>query len=92
MSTPRRHFLRQFAAGSAITPLAASALGQTVPVTELARRPLPAAPKSPNEKIRIATIGMGIIGFIDTDTALKVPGVELVAVADAYSRSLIERM
>ena len=85
MSTPRRHFLRQFAAGSAITPLAASALGQTVPVTELARRPLPAAPKSPNEKIRIATIGMGIIGFIDTDTALKVPGVELVAVADAYS-------
>jgi predicted dehydrogenase len=27
---------------------------------------------------------MGIIGFIDTETAMKVPGVELVAVADAY--------
>ena len=38
----------------------------------------------PNDKVRIATIGMGIIGFIDTRTALKVPGVELVAVADAY--------
>ncbi len=38
----------------------------------------------PNDKVRIATIGMGIIGFIDTVCALKVPGTELVAVADLY--------
>ncbi|HEY4965219.1 MAG TPA: gfo/Idh/MocA family oxidoreductase, partial [Puia sp.] len=37
---------------------------------------------SPNDKIRIATIGMGIMGFNDTRTALGVPGTELVAVAD----------
>ena len=44
----------------------------------------PPKPAGPNDRIRIATIGMGIIGFIDTETALKVPGVELVAASDLY--------
>ena len=33
-------------------------------------------------------IGMGIMGHADTDTALKVPGVELVAVCDLYTGRL----
>lgn len=43
---------------------------------------------SPNDKIRIAGIGMGIMGNQDIDSAIKVPGVELVAACDIYSGRL----
>lgn len=43
---------------------------------------------SPNDKIRIATIGMGIQGNSDTKSALKTAGVELVAAADLYDGRL----
>jgi predicted dehydrogenase len=42
-----------------------------------------------NDKVRIGLIGCGIIGHYDTDTALKVPGVELVAVCDIYDGRLV---
>lgn len=41
-----------------------------------------------NDQIRIATIGMGIMGNADSDSALKVPRVELVAACDLYSGRL----
>lgn len=41
-----------------------------------------------NDKIQLATIGIGGQGFGDTQTALRVPGVELVAVADLYDGRL----
>ncbi len=73
----RRDFLR-VAAGSAL----AVASGPKILATTAGG----AAPQtvSPNDRLQIATIGMGIIGFIDTYTALQVPGVELVAAADCY--------
>jgi predicted dehydrogenase len=81
-SNSRRSFLKSAAVASAATGLAASAVAETV--TELKRTVEVPKPTGPNDKIRIATVGMGIIGFIDTDCALKVPGVELVAAADLY--------
>lgn len=43
---------------------------------------------SPNDKIRIATIGMGIQGHFDTKAALKNAGVEFVGAADLYTGRL----
>ena len=43
---------------------------------------------SSNDKIRIAGIGMGIMGNQDIDTALKVAGIELAAACDLYSGRL----
>lgn len=43
---------------------------------------------SKNDRIRIGLIGAGIIGHYDTDTALKVEGVELAGACDLYTGRL----
>jgi predicted dehydrogenase len=78
----RRSFLRSATLASAASAVATSGLADDAHVLKPSVEP--PAPAGPNDRIRIATIGMGIIGFIDTDTALKVPGVELVAASDLY--------
>ena len=47
-----------------------------------------AALRSPNGNIQLALIGAGIQGQGDTRTALQVPGVKLIAVADCYDGRL----
>lgn len=45
-------------------------------------------PISANDRIGIAVIGAGIMGFNNLETALKVPGVELIAGCDLYDSRL----
>src|SRR5437899_1953121 len=78
----RRNFLK--VAGTAT---AASALG--VKTHALKVLPLDApAPIAANDHILLAMIGAGIQGQGDTRTAVQVPGVKLVAVADCYNGRL----
>jgi predicted dehydrogenase len=87
MPTPPRATRRQFlriagATAGATTVLARSASAIAAQQT--------AKPVSPNDRIRIALLGGGGMGQGDTATALKVPGVELVAVADIYDGRFTE--
>ena len=83
----RRKFIRQL--GSSSLLLAAGTL-KTLAAEEKNEERIIAYTKriGPNDKIRVACIGMGIMGNADTDSALKVPGVELVAVSDLYTGRL----
>jgi len=81
-STSRRTFLKKLAASSAVTAVGTTALGRNH--FAIHRTAAPSRVVSPNDKIRIGLVGAGIIGFIDADTALKVPGIEIVAAADVY--------
>jgi predicted dehydrogenase len=70
---------REFLKAAALTSVTAS-----VPTVLRAQTPPASKEVSPNDRIQIATIGVGIQGGSDTRTALRVPGVELVAAADVY--------
>ncbi len=84
MNNTRRDFIRKISSTSALIVggmAITDAYGKTITLKSEAKI-------SANDKIRIALIGSGIIGHYDTDTALKVPGVELVAVCDLYTGRL----
>jgi predicted dehydrogenase len=86
MSSDRRKFIKQL--GSTIVLTSASLSGLAA-MENHERRILQAEKRvSPNDKIRIATIGMGIMGFNDTHAALTCPGVELVGCCDLYTGRL----
>ncbi len=81
----RREFLRVATASSVVAGLAPTILTSAKAAT------LGQAPRrrvSPNEKLGVATIGMGIMGFGDTHMAKQVPEVQIVGVADLYDGRL----
>ncbi|HET6568824.1 MAG TPA: Gfo/Idh/MocA family oxidoreductase [Rhodothermales bacterium] len=81
----RRSFLKLAATSTAAATLVPSAFAAGRPHV-LETEPL--RPVSPNDKIRIGTIGMGIISYHDTAAALANPGIEFVAAADLYDGRL----
>jgi predicted dehydrogenase len=77
MTTPHQPTRRQFLQVAGATTVLGRAAGEAFAGEE-------AKPVSPNDRIRIALVGAGGMGQGDALTALKVPGVELVAAADVY--------
>ncbi len=87
MDTPmknlnRRNFLRNAALTTAGTLGGAKLHALARPAADEPRR------IGPNDNIQLALIGAGIQGQGDTRTAIQVPGVKLVAVADCYQGRL----
>jgi len=78
----RRDFLRVTGAASAATVLGGRVHGLAAMEEE------PVGTVAANDHIQIALIGAGGQGMGDTKTALQVPGVKLVAVADCYDGRL----
>jgi predicted dehydrogenase len=83
----RRSFLRKISSSTlalAAAPLAGLAAEERIEehIIQYSRK------VSANDRIRLGVIGMGIMGYQDTNTALQVPGVELVAACDLYTGRL----
>ncbi|BAU52227.1 Gfo/Idh/MocA family protein [Mucilaginibacter gotjawali] len=86
MSSDRRKFLKQLGGTIALT---SATLSSFAAMEEHEYRILQAEKRySANDKVRIATIGLGIMGYNDTRTALACPGVELVGCCDLYTGRL----
>lgn len=86
-SSSRRKFLQKLSSSTLL--LSAGPLSSLASEEKIEQRILHYENKiSSNDKIRIAGIGMGIMGFNDVNTALKVPGVEMVAACDLYTGRL----
>lgn len=77
----RRHFLKQMGLGALIT-------GGGLQGTKASPIILPKRSISPNDKIRVAALGMGIIGFANLDVIARMPEAEFVAAADCYDGRL----
>ena len=82
----RRKFVRQLV-GTGVLAASVSALLQARPRKEYLISPKERSLLQ-NSPIRLGAVGMGIMGYNNVRTALKVPGAKLVAVCDLYEGHL----
>ena len=89
-ASSRRKFVKSVAAGSALAAGFPSLLSAEAPGT--VRRTLSREPRNrqvpPSDRIGLAVIGAGGMGMADVNTALRIPGVELVAACDVFDGRL----
>ena len=89
----RRDFVKSVAAGSAVAVGLPSVLAgerRTMTRRQISGLPgeSPASQVAPSDRIGLAVIGAGGMGMADVDTALRIPGVELVAACDIFDGRL----
>ncbi len=96
VASSRRTFVKSVAAGSALAagvPSLLSGSGHTERRT-LSRRAIAKShgqhgrQVAPSDRIGLAVIGAGGMGMADVNTALRIPGVELVAACDVFDGRL----
>ncbi|HWC76171.1 MAG TPA: Gfo/Idh/MocA family oxidoreductase [Blastocatellia bacterium] len=85
----RRDFVKAASASALLAGTSIRVGASTMTMLPTWQSTPPAQQIAANDKIQIALIGAGGQGMNDTATALRVPGVELVAVADVYDGRLI---
>lgn len=86
-SSNRRNFIKKMAIGSAAIVAAPTILTakESSTIRIQSKNPITFNEKvSANDNIQIALIGAGGMGTADANTALKIPGVKLVAACDLY--------
>jgi len=88
--TSRRGFIKK-AFGSALVSAAMPTvlLGHDKRnVVELKATPLQKKTYAANDRVNVAVIGMGIMGYNNSETTVQIPGVKLIAACDLYTGRL----
>ncbi|MGS0525212.1 Gfo/Idh/MocA family protein [Zobellia nedashkovskayae] len=84
----RRYFLKKAALGSAAVTSAPFILSASKNESIIMQREYETNVFSSNDHINLALIGTGIQGIFDTQAALTVSGIQLVAACDLYTGRL----
>lgn len=83
----RRNFLKKALGTAIVTSTATPLLANSKSIITLPRQ-IETKKYAANDQVNIAVIGMGIMGFNNLRTTLKVPGVKLIGVCDLYTGRL----